>query len=465
MSRSAVGTATAPRSRAIPLRLREFLLLLAVGDAAVALIAMLAVVSLWSRSPGFVPTEAFEVWLVGTWLLWLVALRMGGAYDLLAPDVRGRISGALARALLIVVIATLAAYFLAPRTFPRSTSLLAPLPVFAALVAFRSYAGARAARSRLLERRIVLLGIDPTTRDLARLLAREHRPVPYVPVAFGADIEASELEGLRVIGEVAQLRAHVRALGAQEIVVAARGTLSLDAQRALALCAQDGITIVDARQLHEQITARVLLDDADARLLMSEHATLYATVKRLGDIASTAALMVVLLPVYAVIALAILIDDGRPILFRQTRLGLRGAPFTIHKFRSMRRHAEADGPRYAVRDDPRATRIGRLLRPSGLDELPQLWDVFRGAMSLIGPRPERPEHVTGLARRVPLYSARHQVRPGMVGWAEVHVPHASTDEDHIARLEYDLYYVKHAGPLLDANIALRTISLMFGGRR
>ena len=144
-----MGTEAAARARGVPLRWQELLLLLGLGDAAVALATLFAVVTLWSRTPGFAPTELFEVWLVGTWLLWLVALRVGGAYDLLAPDVRGRESGALVRALLIVVSVTLVAYFFAPRSFPRSTSLLAPLPVFVALVAFRAYAGSRAAVSSL----------------------------------------------------------------------------------------------------------------------------------------------------------------------------------------------------------------------------------------------------------------------------------------------------------------------------
>jgi lipopolysaccharide/colanic/teichoic acid biosynthesis glycosyltransferase len=131
----------------------------------------------------------------------------------------------------------------------------------------------------------------------------------------------------------------------------------------------------------------------------------------------------------------------------------------------MRLDAEVHGAVYARPTDPRSTRAGRFMRPSGLDELPQLWDVLRGKMSLVGPRPERPEFVEQLVREMPLYKARLLVRPGVFGWAEVHVPHAVSLKDHLTRLEYDLYYIKHGGFVMDVNIVLRVLGLLLSGRR
>jgi lipopolysaccharide/colanic/teichoic acid biosynthesis glycosyltransferase len=158
------------------------------------------------------------------------------------------------------------------------------------------------------------------------------------------------------------------------------------------------------------------------------------------------------------IALAIVLDTGSPVLLRQVRVGLRGEPFMLHKFRTMRVDAEEPGqPRWATPHDERVTRVGRILRRTRLDELPQLWDVLRGNMSLIGPRPERPEFVEQLARELPLYRARSLVRPGITGWAQVQYPYAETIERNLSKLEYDLYYIRHLGLLLDIAILLRTL--------
>jgi lipopolysaccharide/colanic/teichoic acid biosynthesis glycosyltransferase len=163
----------------------------------------------------------------------------------------------------------------------------------------------------------------------------------------------------------------------------------------------------------------------------------------------------------AIVASIVLIASGRPVLLRQIRVGQRGRPFVIHKFRTMQPDAESAGqPIWAIPNDPRVTRVGRLLRSSRLDELPQLWDVLRGSMSLIGPRPERPEFADRLSAELPLYRARTLVRPGITGWAQVRYRYAGSVADNLTKLEYDLYYVRHAGPLLDATIAFRTVGVV-----
>jgi lipopolysaccharide/colanic/teichoic acid biosynthesis glycosyltransferase len=189
---------------------------------------------------------------------------------------------------------------------------------------------------------------------------------------------------------------------------------------------------------------------------------IYAPTKRVIDVV-IACLGLITLPLLGLIALAILLDSGKPILVRQVRVGQRGQRFVLHKFRTMHAHAEDDGqPMWATPDDPRRTQVGRLLRRLHLDEVPQLWDVLVGHMSLVGPRPERPEFVARLTTELPLYSARSLVRPGITGWAQVLFPYAGSIEESMAKLEYDLYYIRHFGPLLDLSIALRTIATLVG---
>ena len=189
----------------------------------------------------------------------------------------------------------------------------------------------------------------------------------------------------------------------------------------------------------------------------------YGSMKRAFEVLLIIVTAPVTLTLGALTAVAILVDSGAPVLFTQVRIGQRGRPFRLHKFRSMRPDAEPHGlPVWATAGDPRITRVGRLIRRMRLDELPQLWDVFRGRMSLIGPRPERPEFVAKLASELPLYHARALVRPGLTGWAQVRYSYAGSIEANLAKLEYDLYYVRHVGALLDLGIALRTIAVVLG---
>src|SRR5262249_14655830 len=169
--------------------------------------------------------------------------------------------------------------------------------------------------------------------------------------------------------------------------------------------------------------------------------------------------LVLAVPVMALVALAIKLGSPGPIMYHQRRVGKHGRIFVVHKFRTMRVDAEADtGPVWAAKDgDPRVTTVGRWLRRRRLDELPQLWNVLVGDMSLVGPRPERPEFVTALAQRIPFYGQRHIVRPGLTGWAQIRYTYAASIEDALQKLQYDLYYIKHLSIALDLFIILDTI--------
>ena len=170
-------------------------------------------------------------------------------------------------------------------------------------------------------------------------------------------------------------------------------------------------------------------------------------------------------PLMLLVALAVKLDSPGPVFYRQVRVGEGGRRFTIVKFRSMRVDAEASGaPQWASEHDPRVTRVGAFIRRFRIDELPQLWNVVAGEMALVGPRPERPELVAEIARRLPFYEPRHLVRPGITGWAQVYAPYAASIEETLEKLSYDLYYVKHQSFATDAGIMLSTLGVMAGGR-
>jgi exopolysaccharide biosynthesis polyprenyl glycosylphosphotransferase len=186
--------------------------------------------------------------------------------------------------------------------------------------------------------------------------------------------------------------------------------------------------------------------------------------KRTLDILISLIILVVFSPVLLLVGLAIFLESGSPVLFRQERVGLHGRTFQVLKFRSMRHDAETDGPKWATRDDARITRIGKFLREYRLDEFPQLVNVLRGDMSLVGPRPERPEFVHMLGEKIPFYHERHTIRPGLTGWAQIKYQYGSSVKDAKIKLEFDLFYIKHLSLFLDMVIVLQTVQVVLSGK-
>ena len=188
-------------------------------------------------------------------------------------------------------------------------------------------------------------------------------------------------------------------------------------------------------------------------------------VKRILDVSVSLVALIVSLPIMVIVAIAVRMSSPGPVLYHQQRVGERGRVFTLHKFRSMRIDAEADsGAVWSQDGDTRVTRVGRFLRKMRFDELPQLWNVMRGDMSLVGPRPERPEFVQQLTQQIPYYGQRHIVRPGLTGWAQVRYAYGSSVEDAMEKLQYDLFYIKHMSLGMDLLIALSTVKTVLSRR-
>ena len=217
-------------------------------------------------------------------------------------------------------------------------------------------------------------------------------------------------------------------------------------------------------QLLERIPVELAMRDAVLTRLNGARtmSTVYRAAKRGIDIAAALVIGLILLPVFPLVALAIVLDSRGPVLYSQQRVGHQGTPFRIYKFRTMRQDAEQNGAVWATQRDPRVTRIGRFMRLTRIDELPQIWNLLRGEMTLVGPRPERPEFTATLAREIHGYELRHTVKPGLTGWAQVCYRYTSSIRDTKAKVEYDLFYVKHCSLLFDLKIMLRTVKVVIG---
>lgn len=229
-----------------------------------------------------------------------------------------------------------------------------------------------------------------------------------------------------------------------------------------------GLVIDDANALIERLDGKLPLEGLiPSNLIFSDGFKISAgklLARRLVSIGISLTGLLLCLPFIPFIMLAVRLSSPGPIFFAQTRVGRHGQPFTLVKFRTMRTDAEADGAVWATTNDPRVTRVGKFLRSSRLDEIPQLWNVLKGDMSFVGPRPERPEFVGWLAKEIPFYELRHMIRPGLTGWAQVRYQYGASLEESKRKLEYDLYYVKHLSLGLDLLIMFETVKIIMLGR-
>jgi sugar transferase (PEP-CTERM system associated) len=245
-----------------------------------------------------------------------------------------------------------------------------------------------------------------------------------------------------------------------------RGTIPLQELLQLRL---NGVRIEEATSWLEKMSGRIEVEQLyPSWLIFAEGFRFSSSFNLMRRVLSTLVsltLLLVVLPILPFVLLAIKLDSKWPVLYRQKRVGRAGRIFYCYKFRTMRQDAEADtGPTWAGDDDPRITRIGKFLRSSRIDEIPQLWCVFKGDMAFVGPRPERPEFVAWLTKEIPYYGVRHAVRPGITGWAQIRYKYGNTVEDAKQKLQYDLFYIKNASLGLDILIMLQTIKIVLLGR-
>ena len=267
-----------------------------------------------------------------------------------------------------------------------------------------------------------------------------------------------------------QLKRTIAELRVSEVVIAVKerrgGVLPL---RQLLDCKLDGVTVVDLVSFFERERGLLKVENLRASWLIFgtgfDQGLLRDIVKRIFDIFVSCLLLIVASPILAIAMLAVFFDGGRPIFYKQERIGQGNKPFTIFKLRSMRQDAEVAGkPQWAKKNDARVTKVGGFLRKTRIDELPQLFNVLRGDMSFVGPRPEREFFVNQLLEKIPFYDVRHSVKPGVTGWSQVRYPYGASVEDALQKLQFDLYYVKNHSLFLDLLILVETIQVVMLGK-
>ncbi|HEX9592748.1 MAG TPA: exopolysaccharide biosynthesis polyprenyl glycosylphosphotransferase [bacterium] len=323
-------------------------------------------------------------------------------------------------------------------------------------------------QGRLRQRRILLLGSDADAVALFNAVREHGRRRFQVAGFFDPTARSSRQLDLPVWGQAESLTQVVRQQRVRQVVVTRPCVHSALPMTELLGCRMGGTQVVDYHEFHETLYRRLPLTGLLACHLVFANGFhkgwTTRVVKRAWELLVTALLLPLCLPLFAVVAIAIKLESPGPVFYRQERLGINGRPYTVWKFRSMYADAEKDGPRLAVENDHRITRVGYWLRRLRIDELPQLLNVLAGHMSLIGPRPERSCFAEELVSEIPFYAYRTAVKPGITGWAQVNADYAMTLDEHREKLEYDLYYIKNFGFWLDLKILVATVGVVLCGR-
>lgn len=320
------------------------------------------------------------------------------------------------------------------------------------------------------KRRVLVFGTGARALAVGRALDMRGANAELCGYLAGPNEQEQHVPASKVITTDMALTDLAQSRRIDEIVVAITerrgGSMPM---RALLDCKLGGVRVTDIATFYEQNLGQIRLDAVSAGWLIFgdgfNQGIVRTTIKRVFDILGAATLILISLPIMAVAALAIKLESPGPILYRQERIGLGNRPFNVVKFRSMRTDAEKDGvPRWATAGDSRVTRVGKIIRKLRVDELPQLFSVLNGDMSLVGPRPERGFFVDKLIQEIPFYAVRHSVKPGVTGWAQVRYQYGSTVEDTAEKLQYDLYYVKNHSLFLDLVVLFETVGVVLTGK-
>ena len=433
---------------------------------AAVLLAASTVTSQYATAPGFVPEMLLIV--AGAAFFAVVMALMYAFLGLYRPaPLRAWASAARTMAALAVggYVTSLALRSIADRGYVEQLLAAAVAYLAVGLVAVRCALGVMVRASPLS--RVLIVGTGPEALTIAKDLKEPGRTARNVVGLYPtSEVPVPDSSGQYVFSRETSITDLVAWYDIQEIIVAVHeqrgGGVPMDQ---LLACRIRGIPVLDLAGFCERTKSEVPIDSLKSSWLVYGHGFVQGPwrtfVKRLFDIISSVILLMLLSPVMFMAMIAIRLDSPGPIFYRQARVGLRGRTFECLKFRSMRTDAENDGvARWAVKNDPRVTRIGIFMRKTRIDELPQLLSVLQGEMSLVGPRPERPNFVTQLQEAIPFYEIRHTVKPGVTGWAQVRYHYGATMEDARRKHQFDLFYVKNNSIVLDIIVLIETVSVV-----
>ncbi len=442
--------------------------LLLLVDLSIVVVAVIGALAVWARR-GDMPFHLSFIRANWTWFpimaaTWVVAALLN---DLYRPNLASRFretTRRLVRAQAVLVLFYLVIYFVStPRSLPRGFVFFYAAIATPLLFLSRGLFSMVFARPQF-RNRVLVMGAGWAGGTAARLI-QEHLANEYDLLGFIDDDQGKHgtvIRGARVLGGGSTLPDLVRINEVNLLVVAITRGISPKLFQWVLACQQAGIGVVSMAALYERTLDRTPVHHlAEQWFLEFEPAdVLTRLVKRAMDLAFALVASLGFGLLLGPLALAIWLESPGPIFYRQRRCGRNGAPFWVYKLRSMVPDAEKAGAQWAEKRDPRVTRVGRILRKTRLDELPQVWNILKGDMSLIGPRPERPEFVAQLQEQIPFYRSRLSVKPGLTGWAQVRYRYGSSVEDARIKLEYDLYYIKHQSLFLDLAILFRTVGVV-----
>jgi exopolysaccharide biosynthesis polyprenyl glycosylphosphotransferase len=449
-------------------------LLLILGDLIAGVAATMVALALWAQLDWFGFSWEFirfrAGWVVFLPLAWIVLLV--NLYDLRRAGSWGQtVRGVLIAAGIGLALYTFV-YFLPdqPGSLPRRGPLYFLFFASILTIGWR-WLYIRIFTAPAFLRRALIVGAGDSGRAMVNVI-HAMEPAPYHLVGLIDDDPTKAggvVQGEPILGGNERLLEVVEAEAVSDLIVAITGAMHGDMFKTLLDAQERGVEVTRMPVAYEELLSRLPIEHLEADWILRSFVDqirvsgIYQVSKRLLDIGGALVGLTGLLLMLPWISLAILIESGRPIFFRQERLGQGGHIFHVLKLRTMQQDAEADGQaHWAQEGDPRATTIGRLLRAAHVDESPQFWNVLTGDMSLVGPRPERPELVRELEDEIPFYRARLLVKPGITGWAQVNYGKGASIQGSAEKLEYDLFYIKHRSLLLDLWIILRTIGAVFG---
>jgi len=316
---------------------------------------------------------------------------------------------------------------------------------------------------------VLIIGAGKTGNEVYRLI----KDNPGIKVAGFIDNDPDKHKThshINVLGDSRMLDEVVKNYNVDQIIIAIREIKNTEHIRQLLNCKMKGIEVFNVPAFYEQILGKLYVEHLNDLWILNmpihglKKGIYNRKVKRLISIFFSSCFLIITLPVFLLIAIAIKLDSKGPVFYRQKRVGLNGSIFEAVKFRTMKVGMEKDRGFAGRKDDPRITRVGRIIRLARIDEMPQMWNVLKGEMSVIGPRALMVEEVEEFEKKVPYFSIRHAVKPGVTGWAQVNYKHGASVEDALEKLKYDLFYIKNLSPFLDFHILLRTIRVVLFGK-
>ena len=449
-------------------RERQFIIL--IGDLIVAVIALFVALYFWAQQDEWLHfswqflKERPPDWFYFLPLFWIVLL--AELYDIRRASRLRDVAQGILFAFLISGVVYLFLFFISsPNPLPRR-GVAGFLVAAVVLTMLWRMIYIKVFTAPVFLRRVLIVGAGRAGTNLSGII-RSIWPPPYYLVGMIDDDPkkiGKKINDLPVLGGSNQLLAIIKKEAITDLIFSISGEMKPEMSKAILTAEESGVVVTTAPVVYEELLGRVpiqlLHDDWILRSFLDEsHSSgSYEIIKRLIDIVCSLVGLIITVILFPIISIIILIDSGFPVFFIQRRLGKSGRLFLLYKFRTMMQDAEKDGiARLAVENDERITRVGRFLRKSRLDELPQFFNVLRGDVSMVGPRAERPELVDKMQKKIPFYRARLFVKPGVTGWAQVNYRYASNLEETAVKLEYDLYYIKHRNILLDLIIIIRTI--------